>query len=137
MKPTSLANRAVGAFERIRKDQLGPECLQNELALGARVRGDAQLHFIAARRSNHRVRDAGIARRRVQNREAGTERARFLPLRNHARGGAILDRTARVLPFDFGANLDARTLLFELTETNERCAADQIEDGNANGRCDR
>ena len=42
VQPPRLADRAVGAFERIGQDQLGAERAQNQLALGARVLRHAQ-----------------------------------------------------------------------------------------------
>ncbi len=61
MDATRFADRAVGAFERARENQLGPERAQNQLAFRARVFGQAERHLVAARRADHRVRDAGVA----------------------------------------------------------------------------
>ena len=48
--------------------ELGAERAQDQLALRARVLRHAQLHLVAARRADHRVGDAGVARRRVEDR---------------------------------------------------------------------
>ena len=79
--PAHFANRAVGAFERVGQHELGAERPQNQLALRARVFRQAQLDFVSARRADHRVGDAGVARRRIEDRQAGRQRARGFAVR--------------------------------------------------------
>ena len=134
LEPSRLADRAVGAFERVGQEQLGAERFQDELALRARIRGHAQLDLVSARRANHRVRDTRIAGCRVENREAGFQGARFLAFRDHARRRAVLDRTAGVLAFDLRADFNTGALFLESPKPDERGAAYEIEDGNADGR---
>ena len=76
--PAHFADRAVGALERTGQHELGAERAKNQLPLRARVLGQAQLHFVAARRADHRVRDAGVARGRIDDRQAGPQAARRL-----------------------------------------------------------
>ena len=44
VQPPRLANRAVGAFERVGQHELGAERAQDQLPLRARVLRQAQLH---------------------------------------------------------------------------------------------
>ena len=96
-------------FERVGEHELGAVGAQDPLALGRDVLRHAELHPVAARGADHRVGDAGVARRRVEDRLARRQqRRRARPSRIMRSGGAVLDRPARVLPLGLGVQLDAR-----------------------------
>ena len=103
-----LADGAVrAAFERVCQDELCAECAQRQLALRARVLRHAQLHWIPARRADHRVRDARIARRRVEDRPPGRQFPGGFAFENHPRGRAVFHRAAWILPLRHGVQLRA------------------------------
>src|SRR2546430_12237412 len=61
-----LPDRAVRAVERIGEHDLGAVPLEQHLALDARVRGHAHRDPDPRRGAEHRVRDGGVAARRVE-----------------------------------------------------------------------
>ena len=133
-----LADRSVRAFERTGQDQLGAKRAQNQFALGACVFGHAQFDGVAARRTDHRVGNARVPRRRVQNRLLVGQLSRRFAFQNHPCGRPILDRAARVLPFDLRVQLDARRdFALEFVQAYKRRPADQIEDGRTGRTTDR
>src|SRR5580765_4309122 len=131
-----LPNGAVGTLERARHDQIRAKGPKDELAFVAGILRHAQLDLVPLCRPDHRVRDPGVAGRRIENRLAMPELARGLTLRDHSRRRAILDGPPGVLPLSLGVNLDAGTLLLDLTEPNEWSAANEVENGHTDAGYD-
>ena len=106
-----------------------PNALQNPLALGRDVLRHAQPHAIAARRADHRVGDAGVARRRVEDDLVARQRARPLAVGNHPGRRPILHRAAGILPLGLGVELDVAQTRLEARQADQGRIADQIDDG--------
>ncbi len=64
--------------------------------------GHHELDRIAERRADHRQRDPGVARGRIDDRLAGPQLAAFEPDLDHVARGAVLDRAAGVEALELG-----------------------------------
>ena len=106
-----------------------PNALQDPLPLGRDVLGHAQPHAVAARGADHRVGDAGVARRGVEQDLVARQRARPLAVGNHPRRRPVLHRAARVLPLGLGVELDVAQARLEARQPDQRRISDQIDDG--------
>ena len=130
-----LADRAVGPFQRIGEDDVGPVRAEDALPFGRDVLRDAQADAVTARRADHRVGDAGVAGGRVEDDPALLEAAGAFALEDHPQCGAILDRAARVLPLGLGVQLHAGGhIAFEAAQAHERRVADQVDNRVVRGR---
>src|SRR5581483_3050299 len=89
--------------------------------------------LVPAGGADHRVRNAGVARGRIEDRFRSIELAAVLAFEDHARGRTILDRPAGVLPLRLCVQFHARRLALELVETHQRGPSDYVEDGRARG----
>jgi hypothetical protein len=88
-----------------------------------------------ARGAEHRVGDAGVARRRVEQDAIAVELALPLALENHRERGAVLDRSAGILRLELRVDLDAWPRL-EAAQADEWRPADQArERRDVAGRC--
>jgi hypothetical protein len=123
-----LTNGAVSALERTCQPQLGAKRPKDELSLGTRVFRQAQRHFVPTRRAHHRVGDAGVSRRRIQNRAVRSQTTGGLALQNHARGRPVFHRSTRVLPLGLRVQLHSRRLALELAQPDQWRASDHVED---------
>ena len=113
IQPARLADRAVGSFHRVRQHQLGAVCKERALPLDRHVRGNAELHADAERGADHRVRDAGVPRRRIEQDLPGPEGAGSLTLGDHPRRSPVLHRPSRIQPLGLREDLDAGDLAVE------------------------
>src|SRR6185369_14844682 len=92
---------------------------------------DAENNTVTARNSYEREPDSGVSGRWLDDRGARFQEPLFLGVENHAERGAILDRSARVEPFDFCVNV-CEGWLSESRKMKERSPAYEIE----NAFCD-
>ena len=117
--------RAIAAFRRVRENHFGPVRLQEFLAFGARVGGHQQLARVPVARGDHGVRDAGVAAGGIEDGLARRELSRQLAGANHAIRGPILHRTAGIVPFRLGENANARELMPDAQQGNQRRVANR------------
>ena len=110
-----------------RVDDLGAVHLQQLRALGRDVVGHDDLQRVALARADHRERDAGVARRRLEDRLAGRDRAPLLGVLDQRARDAVLDRAGRVVGLELGPDADAR-LGREPLELDQRRVADRLDD---------
>ena len=96
------AHRAVGALRARRGDDLGAPDLEQLATLDRHVLGQHDLDRVALELGDHGHGDAGVARRRLDERLARGQRAVGLGLGDHLQGDAILDRAGRVLALHLG-----------------------------------
>ena len=100
-----FANRAVGALIAWSDYQFRAIGGQNALALVRSAVGQAKLHGITERRTDHGVGDAGVAAGGINDGLAGLERAARQPRLDHAERRPVLYRAAGVKPLGLGAKL--------------------------------
>ena len=93
---------AVGALGAGREDDLGAEHLEHLAALDRHVLGQQDLDRVALDAGDRGQGDAGVARRRLEDRLAGTEAAVLLGVLDHRLGDAVLHRPERVLALQLG-----------------------------------
>jgi hypothetical protein len=122
-------DRTVGSLHGIGKDDFGPECFEDSLALGRHVLGYAKPDAIALGRTNHRVSNTGIPGGCVQDDLVAGKRPRPLSFRNHSGCRPILDRTTGILPFGLGVELDIAKAVFKARQADQGRIANQINDG--------
>src|SRR4029453_10274162 len=79
-------------------------------------------------RPNHRASNAGVSGGSVQNRLSWSQGTAGLAFENHARGGAILDGSAGILPLGFCPKLHAGGLDFYMVQTHQWRPPDEVED---------
>src|SRR6478752_616272 len=103
----SFLLRAVSARQWVRVDDLAAVNPQDALALGARVGRQADGDRIAEGGADHRVSDAGVAARGVEDRLARREGAGTKSLERHPQRGAVLHRSAGVEVLCLDMDLDA------------------------------
>ena len=87
---------------------LGAEDLEQLAAFERHVLGHDDAQLVAAQLRDEREPDAGVARRRFEDRRAGREHAVGLGQLDHLERDAVLRRTARVLALELGPDVDAR-----------------------------
>ena len=134
VEAAGFSNRAVGTLKRAGEDKLCTERAQDELTFLTGVLRHAQFDLVSSGCSDHRVSDAGITRRRVEDRLLWRERARLLTFGNHPGSGAIFHRATGILPLGLRIDLDTGACLLDLAKPNQRSAADEVEDGGADVR---
>ena len=117
---------AVGAQVARRVDDLRAVHLQQLRALGRHVVGHDDLELVALARADHRQRDAGVARGRLEDRLAGADRALLLGVLDQRARDAVLDRARRVERLHLRPQADAR-LGREALELDERRVADRLD----------
>ena len=100
-------DRAVRALVAGRVDDLGAVHLEQLGALGRDVVRHHDLERVALARADHRERDAGVARGRLEDRLARADQALLLGVLDHRAGDAVLDRAGRVLRLELGPDADA------------------------------
>ena len=120
-------DRAVGALVAGRVDDLGAVHLQQLRALGRDVVGHDDLEPVALARADHRERDAGVARRRLEDRLAGPDRALLLGVLDQRARDAVLDRARRVVRLELRPDAHAG-LGREPLELHQRRVADRLDD---------
>ena len=118
---------AVGALVAGAVDDLGAVHLQQLRALGRDVVRHHDLELVALARADHRQRDAGVARRRLEDRLARLDQAAGLGVLDHRLGDAVLDRAGRVHRLELGPDAHAR-LGREAPQLDERRVADRLDD---------
>ena len=121
------ADRAVAAFLAGRQRDLGPEDLEQLPPFDGDVLGHDHAQLVAAQLRNEREPDAGVARRRFEDRRARLDRAVAFGEVDHLQRDAVLGRTARVLAFELRPDLDVGVRR-KLVHTDERRVSDQPED---------
>src|SRR5207248_1037972 len=62
-------------------------------------------------------------------RQPGQQATRSEAVLDHPRGGPVLDRPSRILPFGLGVELDTRCFALEAPQPDERRPPDEIENG--------
>src|SRR5437762_2621875 len=94
--------------------------------------GHHQHHPVAAHRRRHRERNAGVARRRLDQRIAGLDRTASFRLEDHRQRGAILDRSGGIVALELRQQHIVR-LARQALQPNERRIADGAFDGLIHG----
>jgi hypothetical protein len=92
---------------------------------------DAENNTVTACDSHEREADAGVSRRRLDDRAAGFQQTFFFGVENHAESRAVFHGAAGVEPFDFCVNVSERWLN-EAREMQKRSLAYEVE----NAFCD-
>ncbi len=121
-------DRPVGALVARREDDLGAEHLEELAALDRHVLGQHDLDRVALDAGDHGHGDAGVARRRLDDRLARRQRAVGLGLLDHAEGDAVLDRARRVLPLHLAEDADVGVGA-DPAHVDHRRVADHVEHG--------
>ena len=85
------------------------------------------LERVALARADHRERDAGVARGRLEDRLAGRDQAVLLGALDQRARDAVLDRAGRVVALELGVDAHAG-LGAEATQLDERRVADRLDD---------
>ena len=119
-------DRAVRALRALRVDDLGPVHLQQLGPLLGDVVGHHHLQRIALARADHRQRDPGVARGRLEDRLAGLDRAPLLGVLDHVLGDPVLDRAGRVAALELRPDAHAG-LRRKARQFDERRVADRLE----------
>jgi hypothetical protein len=115
-----------------RQHQLGAKGLHGLPALDALVLGHDQDHPVAARGSDHRQRNAGIAGGGFDQRVSRADLAALLGARDHRQRRAILDRPGRVVALELAENAVAARFASrprQALQAHQRRAADIIIKG--------
>src|SRR6185503_12383431 len=120
-------DRAVGALGALGVDDLGAVHLQELRALLRDVVGHDDLDRIALARADHRERDAGVPRGRLEDRLAGQDRSGLLGGLDQRPRDAVLDRAGRVMRLERGPDAYAG-LWRKALELHERRVADRLHD---------
>ncbi len=118
---------AVGALVARRVDDLRAVHLQQLRPLRRHVVGHDDLELVALVRADHRQRDAGVARGRLEDRLAGADRALLLGVLDQRARDAVLDRTGRVLGLELRPQAHAG-LRRQALELHQRRVADRLDD---------
>ena len=121
------ADRAVAALLARRQRDLGAEDLEQLAPLDRHVLGHDHAQLVAAQLRDEREPDAGVARRRFEDRRARLQRAVALGELDHLERDAVLRRTAGVLAFELGPDPNVR-IGRQLVHADERRVPDQPED---------
>ena len=87
---------------------VAPKAAHQDALLLGKAFGNEKNHPIAAIHAYQRQADAGVARRRLQNRRTRLEQAAPFGIENHSQRGAVLDAAARIQEFELG--IDRRRL---------------------------
>ncbi len=120
-------HRAVRALFAGSENQLGSEHLEH-LATFDRHRGRHEdLDRVALDACDGRQGDAGVARRRLDDRLARTEQAFLFGVLDHRLGNPVFDRAEGVLPFEFADDSHVRVRR-QNRHIDHRRVADEIED---------
>ncbi|MDT4846202.1 hypothetical protein FQZ97_802170 [compost metagenome] len=110
------------------QDQLGAVGGHGGLAFGAHVVGHDQHHLVALDGGGHGQGDAGVAGGGLDQGVAGLDVAAQLGAGDHRQGRAILDRTGRVVAFEFDQERVAG-FAGQALQTDQRGVADAVGDG--------
>jgi hypothetical protein len=102
------ADRAVAAFLTGAQRHLGAEDLEQLAPFDAHVLGHHDAQSVAAQLGDERQADAGVARRRFEDRVAAVQRAVGFGELDHLAGDAVLARTAGILALELGPEPHAR-----------------------------
>src|SRR5208283_5167309 len=122
-----LTDRAVGTVVRIGINNVGSVALENLFAFARNVFWHAERDGEGFGGSQHGVGDAGIAAGGVEKNLAGAKLATGAALGDDARGGAILDRSARVVPLGLAQKCYAGQVAGECVEAKQRSVADALD----------
>ena len=128
------AHGAVGALAAGAVDDLGAPRLEQLPALDRHVVGQHDLEVVAAGLGDHRQRDAGVARARLEDHLAGARRegAVLLRLEDHPLGRPVLHRAAGVLALELGEDAHLRVGR-QRRDVDDRRVADEVERGFVDG----
>ena len=117
---------AIGALRPLRVDDLGAEHAQQLGPLLGHVVGHHHLDRIALAPADHRQRDAGVARGRLEDRLPRLDRPLGLGGLDHRLRDPVLDRAGRVAALELGEDPHAR-LRREPRQLDQRRVADRLD----------
>jgi len=123
-EPLCLEDGGVIAFHRIGGDDLGTVRDDTGETLAAGVCGNHQGHADAGGGAEHRIGDAGVAGRRIEQASAVVEVATADGGDHHSSDGAVLDRAARVELLQLGEQPRARRQPGQVGQLDERRVTD-------------
>ena len=118
---------AVRALGALRVDDLGAIHPQQLGALGSDVVGHHDLQRVALARADHRERDPGVARGRLEDRLTGPDQALLLGVLDQRPRDAVLDGARRVARLELGPEPHAG-LRGEALELDQRRMPDRLDD---------
>ncbi len=130
----ALAIDAFHALRGGRENQFGAKQSQHLAAFDRHRFGHHQNQPIAARRRDEGERNAGVARRRLdQNTAPGRDQALRLERIDHRNADAVLDAGDRIEEFELGEKMgDDALFLADSVDADERRIADRIGDRRIN-----
>ena len=120
-------DRAVAALLGGRQHDLGAEDLEQLAPLDRHVLGHDHAQPVAAQTRHHRQADAGVARRRLEDRVTLAQQALLLGELHHLQGDAVLRRSAGVLALELGEDPYGRVRR-QRVHPDQRGVADDPED---------
>jgi len=121
----SICSQISGAADvRSRHHDFDAHRAQMKHLLLAHLVGDDELQAIALVDRRECQSEAGVARRRLDDRSAGCELSVALGGFDHPQADPILDRAARILRFQLGVQLAASRI--EVAQANQWRVADQV-----------
>ena len=120
-------DRAVGALRTGRIDDLRPEQRGHLAPLVRDVVGHHERDPVALAPADHRQRDAGVARRRLEDDRVLVEQAAPLEVLDEVLRDAILDRPGRVEHLELGEDADRRVRAHP-RDLDQRRVPDRVED---------
>ena len=126
------AHGAVRALVAGRQDDLGAHDLEHLAALDRHALRQQDLDRVSLEAGDRRQRDAGVARRRLEDRLAGQQPAVLLGGLDHRLGDPVLDRAERVLHLELGEDAHVRVGR-EVGDVDDRRVADQVEHVGVHG----
>ena len=85
------------------------------------------LEVYGRRRANHRVGDAGVAGRGVEDDLVARQLSGPLAVRNHPRGGPVLDRSPGILPLGLRVKLDIPQTHLEARQADQWRISNQVD----------
>src|SRR5271163_1774464 len=104
----NAANCAVGAFVAGSNNELGPQSVEDALALVRGTLRQAEFHRIAEGRADHGIGNSRIAAGSIDDRLAGAQGAAGQTILNHAQRGSVLDGSSRIAPLRLGVEFHVR-----------------------------